>query len=375
MGRDINTRLESLRQRRRGVGSPYLFESASALKKSISLEDYQERAPAKSFTKYALGSMQQVDPEYTEVSLREAGRVKAQLTAALDKEGISHAFELQGSVACDIHIKGYSDVDLLLLDRRFFTYASSGATARSGGYTNPISYRPIDKLAALRALAEKALTDKFRAANVDISGAKAIKISEGSLQRSIDVVPSHWHDTEAYQITSAKKDRGVCILDKVNHESITNLPFLHIHQIDQRDQLSGGGLKKAIRLCKNVKADATNDGTVINLSSYDVAAIMWHSDVAALTVGRHSELAILGEVQRHLSALVSDTSAAVKLQVPDGTRRIFNEVPKLDALRLLSTEINDLTVEVAKEHAQALVLGAALTESMARERLKGTYVP
>ena len=70
------------------------------------------------------------------------------------------------------------------------------------------------------------------------------------------MVPSHWHDTVDYQQSQNERDRAATILDKKIMRTIDNLPFLHMALIEMRDTETLGGLKKAIRLCKNVRSDA-----------------------------------------------------------------------------------------------------------------------
>ena len=140
-------------------------------------------------------------------------------------------------------------------------------------------------------------------------------------------------------------------------ETLDNLPFLHIKRVHERDAKTLGGLKKSIRLCKNVKSDAKSDGKTINLPSFDIAAIMYHADLAALLTGAVYELGILAETQRYLDWATTNESEAVKLLVPDGSRPILDTRAKLDGLRTLSVEMDDLAREVAKEQGLSPVLG------------------
>lgn len=259
MNRNIGNRLQQLKARRSGTDRIALLDSAEGLEvlaKSIYGESYTRRATGQKHTQYALGAMQAVDADYTRISLAEAERVGKQLDAGLRARGRDVGFRLQGSVPCDIHIRGVSDVDLLVLDEAFFTYETTGARARAGQFTLPLAYTPLSALFSLRGSAEEILKDKFPRATVDTKGAKAIKLSGGSLRRPVDVVPSHWHDTGDYQATGSEADRGVKILDKSIPESVLNMPFRHIERINQRDAQARSGLKKSIRLLKNVKADA-----------------------------------------------------------------------------------------------------------------------
>jgi hypothetical protein len=333
MARDIHKRLKSLDARRRGSDrSGVTFDSAGEILAGVpTIESYQTRSATKEFTKYALGAMQAVGPEYTRVGIAEATRVGEQLLSGLGKLGISVNLRLQGSVPCDIQIRGASDVDLLVLEVRYLHYDTNGQKALQGEYS-PVSYDTLASLCNLRDKSEKILTDAYPVAKVDTSGAKAIHLSGGSLRREVDVVPSNWFDTIDYQRTGREADRGVQILDKHARERIKNMPFRHIERITDRDGLCGGGLKKAIRLCKNLTADAKEEGTNIGLSSFDISSMLWHADLPALTVGVASELAILAEATRFADNLARNHAEARQLYVPDGSRPVFDAHEKLEAL-------------------------------------------
>ena len=187
-------------------------------------------------------------------------------------------------------------------------------------------------------------------------------------------MPSHWHDTADYQLSQVEHDRGIKILNKAIPDTPLNMPFRHIKLLGDRDATTNAGLKKAIRLCKNVKSDAIEEGTEIALPSFDIAAVMYHSDVAALSAGVASELAILAETQRHLDALACNHERAKTLRVPDGSRFIFDTNTKLNALNRLSVEMDDLADEVAKEQSSLLMLYQK-SWPMIRDTLRKSYLP
>jgi hypothetical protein len=134
-------------------------------------------------------------------------------------------------------------------------------------------------------------------------------------------------------------------------------------------------LNKAIRLCKNVKSDAQDDGTEINLPSFDIAATMYHADIAALRVAAGYELAILAEMQRHLDALARNSDQARTLLVPDGSRRIFDTEAKLNGLLTLSIEMDDLLKEVAKEQDYLIGFGREPGLFESRQAIAKAYIP
>lgn len=364
MARDIGKRLGQLRTRRSGLDRIDKINDQIALdevlRKGSQQEAWQTRAVNKPYTRYALGAMQAVDAEYTRISVETAQRVANQLEGQLPQMGHSVAFRLQGSVALDVHIRGVSDVDLLTLETSFYTYSTVGRRSLAGFYAGPPSLRTsIGVLTELRKNAEQILKSSFPKADVDISGGKAIALSGGSLARPVDIVPSHYFDSLVYQETGQDHDRGVTILNTKVPETIDNWPFLHIKLIDDLDATVGGTLKKAIRLCKNVRSDAESEGTSISFPSFDMAATMYHADRQALSAGRFYELAVLSETQRHLDYLARDMQFARTLPVPDGSRKIFDTDEKLKGLVKLSIEMDDLLRQVAKEQNSFL---AALDE-------------
>jgi hypothetical protein len=355
MARDISKRLTQLRTRRGGMDRLARLSVASSeevIRKSKLQESWQKRALNQPYTQYTLGSMQEVDAEYTRISIETAERVGNQLKKDLNGSGILVDFRLQGSVPLNVHIRGVSDVDLLTLKLDYFTYYINGP--RASTYTSGTSRTSLEVLSELRRREEEILSSRFPSAIVDKSGGKAISISGGSLARPVDVVPSHWVDTVDYQYSGVERDRGVTILDKKIPETLENLPFLHIFKIDCYNGIAMGGLKKAIRLCKNVKNDAIEEGREINFSSFDIAATMYHSDLKALARGANYELSVLAETQRFLDELSGNERKAKSLDVPDGSRKIFDNENKYKAMKALSIEMNDLAREVVKEQNNIL---------------------
>jgi len=375
---NINNRLNQLRTRRSGVDRAdrlAMDAAAEVLAKSRIDEAWQKRAKDQPHTRYCLGAMQAVDADHTRISVETAERVGKQLVSGLQILGIPIELRLQGSVALDVHIRGVSDVDLLTLETDFYTYDTRGAMSLGGQYRSPTQRTSLSVLGNLRTESLRILRDKFPAATVDTSGGKAIAIFGGSLARPVDVVPSHWHDTASYQASRLERDRGVTILDKKVPETIDNLPFLHIHRVNERDKSVFGGLKKAIRLCKNVKNDAIEEGRKINFPSFDIAAAMYHADSVGLQAGFVNELAILAETQRFLDELYHDEAKAKSLIVPDGSRRIFDTDDKYQGLRTLSYEMDELAKEVAKEQSPLLRISPESNILDTRRVLRESYVP
>ncbi len=371
---DADQLLERLRERRTGrtAATDSLMKSLAAyagMTHDSTREAWEARGSANQrWTKYAIGAMAAVGETYTRVSIETARRVQRQLETRLAAAGYSVEFRLQGSVPLDVHIKGFSDVDLLTIDTSFFTYVTNGAKALAGVYTpSYLTSRAV--LILLRHQIEKDLSEAFPAATVDTSGSKAVKISGGSLQRSVDVVPAHWNNTLDYQEYDLEVYRGVQIYDQKTGETPVNYPFLHMFRIDMQCNTAYGGLRKAIRLCKNVKADTAPE---MALSSFDIASIMYHADMKELGLCRYTDLAVLAETQRFLDALCMDRAMANSLMVPDRSRRIFDAPEKLNALATLSLKVDRLLDRVYEEIAGHV--GATSYASVKRAMLCATLV-
>ena len=356
MSNGVNERISRLRSRRSGLDRATVVTQDAKefiVNRSRNQETWENRARDKPHTTFALGAMQEVDPTYTRISLETAERVRNQLEKRV---GGGVAFELQGSVPLNVHIRGVSDVDLLILDGGFLIYDTNGVNAGTGYYSATPGKTSVGVLSTLRWETERALRAAFPSATVDAKGAKAVKIYGASLARPVDVVPAHWYDTAAYQLSRLKHDRAVTILDAHKMSTINNWPFLHIKKITDRCGSTLGGLRKSIRLCKNVKAELEAEGRSVNLSSFDLASIMYHANMGHLTAGYVYELAILAETQRYLDYLWIYKDEARRLRVPDGSRAIFDTEDKFDGLLAVSSAMDELMREVAKEQSYALRL-------------------
>ncbi len=379
---NINRRLQTLSTRRKYTGPSSTFDSVTAhtdfgqpMAKALALEDYERRASDRPNTRYALGAMQEVDVTGTRISLETAERVGKQLKAGIEAKGCAVEFRLQGSVPLNVHIKGYSDVDLLCLENTILTYNPAGVRALRGEYSST-TRTSLGSLLQLRNDCEEVLSKAYWSAKVDTKGGKAINLSGGSLARPVDVVPSHWNDTASFQLSGNEVERAVTILDKNVPTTVQNLPFLHIDRVKTRCESTFGGLRKAIRMCKNIRADAEEDeGKKIPLPSFDIAALMYHANTTPLTFGYIHELAILAEAQRHFDFLYHNVEHAKTLLVPDGSRVVLNTTEKVEAMKALSVELDTLVREVAKEHAPQLFASATPTLVACREAISDIRVP
>lgn len=332
MNKNYSSRLSELRNRKNDIN--ILQENYGY--KGYTLDSYNQFIKMASETNdaqnYFIEAMSPVDEIYTENTYREAERVKNQLdkikSASLDFE-----YEYQGSVSNNTHIKAHSDIDVLVIIGRFF------------GLQHPLQPRypykgnPVADLMELRTACESHLASAFPKVDVDCSGAKSIALSGGSLRRKVDVVPSNWYNTVDYDRTGQKQYRGIQILDKRKKKRMVNTPFYHNYLLNTKDISTGGNLKRSIRLLKTLKADSEQD---ISLSSYDIAAIAYNMETSKYITG-DKYILLLKNVNNYLKALIAMSSVSRdNIDVPDKSRKIFNESGKYVGLIRLQEDVEDL---------------------------------
>jgi hypothetical protein len=370
VGTNYSQKLEKLRQRRaptnlaKSLTAGLAFDSADFKPK---VESFESKGKGDA-TRYALGCMAEVPPEYTEISLRDGQRISDQLAKQTEYDVLTR---LQGSVPLNIHIYTSSDVDLLVIAKWFLT-VETPVVPPNTYYFRPDLSAPTE-LGALRAFCEGYLTSKYPAADVDVSGAKSIAVSGGSLARKVDVVPAHWVDTSDYQQTKDEKFRDVSILNKSDRSTLTNRPFLHMALIEQKDITSEGQAKRAIRLLKCLSRDADVD---IKLSSYDIAGLIYHMHDENLKTGPYFPLQLLNRVEEYLRYLEANPYYATLLRAPDDTRPLLDSAEKVQSLAALRQELTDTIDSVAAEYNTGLsqIFDRARAAEAARKTLKETFI-
>lgn len=346
MATDYSNRIGRVNARRNNTAVARLSKTASFAEDSAFLdsvtEGYRSKTKSKSF-QYALVSMQEVDAEYTAISYREADRVAKQIDSGLLRNGKAVTVELQGSLPLNVHLRRVSDVDMLVWPLGFFVFDSYGVAA--SGYAASTK-SAVSEITSLRSECCAVIRSAFPAAKVDDSGAKCIKVSEGSLLREIDVVPSVLYKTATYQRTNHDADRGVQIYDKKTPKIITNYPFKVRALINAKDGRTGGGCKKAIRLLKNMKEDSDAS---IALSSFDIMSLVYAMQDSDLVHLSYYEGKIVASLQSWFFTLVHDESYLRSLDTVDGSRKIVQSAADVAAVAQISEELNVLVVRIAQE--------------------------
>lgn len=305
-------------------------------------QGYQKKTKSKNF-QYALVSMQEVDARYTSISYSEAERVAKQITVGHKRNGKDVAVELQGSLPLNVHLRRVSDVDMLVWPSHFYIFDIHGVAAPSFARSTS---NAVSEITTLRSECCAVLRSAFPAAKIDDSGSKCITMSEGSLLREIDVVPSVLHRTATFQLTNQDEDRGVQIYDKKNAALLINFPFKVRALINAKDGRTVGGCKKAIRLLKNMKEDAD---TTISLSSFDIMSLVYAMPEGDLVHFSYFEGKIVASLQKWFFRLSWDEPYLRTLNSVDGSRKIVQSAADVAAVTQMSDELTTLLLLIAQE--------------------------
>lgn len=346
---NFDNRLKSLKDRRQGTRERVLLENNLSRydHRDFRAKEKYEQLTESTAIKYAIGAMAAVDNKSTRISIEEGERVADTLISMLRSAGISAAKEIQGSVALDIHIEGHSDVDMLILKDDIVLVQTPKL---DGSECIASDQRPmVDIIKELRFTSEEKLTSRYHQATVDCSGNKSIALSGGSLKRKVDIVPACWLHTHEYQRSGQKYDKEVEIYHKENHELLGNKPFLHIKKVSDKDSQYSGNLKKVTRLMKNLVADMPDykKKKAKELSSYDLTAIAYDMDTQ-LSCQSYMSLALVERLRGHLSLLSTSKLIRDAVIVPDESRKVFDKEEKVEALEILSNEVDDLAKAIYK---------------------------
>lgn len=346
---DFESRLARLKNRRQGTAERDRLEKGYyQLSGDFRSTEGYEKIHENTAIKYVIGAMAPVSSDSTRISREEGERVATTLIKMLDTAGIRTEMRMQGSVALDIHIEGYSDVDMLILKSDIITI--EGPPILGVNYQDATDKRPmVEIIRELRISCEEKLTSRYHAAEVNINGSKSISLNGGSLKRKVDIVPSCWHDSHEYQRSSQEYLRTVKILDKKNNILVKNRPFLHIERVNDRDRQCNGNLKKVIRLMKNIVADMPDyrKSTAKKLTSFDIAAIAYSME-NMLYCNPYLPLTLLENLRSYILIIAYLDERRTGLLVPDESREIFNSPEKVEALMILEKEVSDLAESVQK---------------------------
>lgn len=304
---------------------------------------------------YVKRAMRAVEPDYTSRTKEAGEMVKAHLSSVLT----DISYDYQGSVMTDTHIKGASDIDLLVVCEKFNgteidkvrkevqkTWLYDGTQLhRLNQFKDSFSQyqgNSNQDLSQLRADIERKMIDTYE--KCDISKPKSVKITNQHLHRDVDIVVVSWFDSLDYVLKGSPKEyRGIKIFNKdLGYAIGPDYPFLSISRINGRSAQTDGRLKRMIRFLKNVKEDSEKD---IQLTSFEINAICYSIPVEQYCSLDYKQLVFL--LWSHMYNLLQDENKLNNLISVVGTEYPFRDKPlKKEALRLLKDEVWIINVDL-----------------------------
>lgn len=316
-----------------------------------SLKEELSRVSYSDVLTFVRTAMMAVPLEYTERSIEAGRRVEEHLRTLQNKE-----FRRQGSVMTNTHIKAYSDIDVLVISTKFYSWDSLDVkmllsnTERRNMYgessitklqneNNNSSYQGDDiyDLSLLRTNSESILSSFYN--QCDTSHPKAIKIRNTALNRNVDVSIACWYDDVMSIINDKGEYRGVRLYNKkLNLKEKADFPFISIKRINDKSAATNGRLKRLIRFMKNVKAELDQD---IDLSSFDINAICYDIDTSEYSDKSFIELVPV--IYRQLYNICNDTAHANSIISVDGREYIFRgNNSKLESVRATLSAVSQI---------------------------------
>ena len=196
---------------------------------------------------------------------------------------------LQGSYANSTHIKGDSDVDVVVeMTSVFYTDTSNLSLTEKNAYDLDRSEGKYT-IAQFRSHVIAALQSYFGAGRV-VEGNKSVKISppqSGGLYADVVVCAKYRKYWSYPNSWDARYSEGIVFWATRTGDKIVNYPKLHINNGESKNQISGQ-YKATVRMIKNLKSDMVQGGYIQDngAPSYFVECLISNVPDAMLTDNR-----------------------------------------------------------------------------------------
>lgn len=351
MPKNYTNLVENVKKR----SNPGLLDEAVLFNKSYSDELRNISTSDLKVLEYVKRAMQAVDATYTSRTIEAGDKIKEHLK----KNNPSLDFEYQGSVMCNTHIKGYSDIDLIQITGSFYSHENitkfnekynSGYSLTSSqrlsllNVINATSYQDDANydLRKIRINAENILTDIYK--YVDTSKAKSIEVNPTNPDRKVDVVTASWYKTVESEINNSKEIRGIQVYDKDKNMRLSiDYPFLKILLLNEKDRSVNGRLKKMIRFLKTLKADSDYD--LKGISSFDLSSICYNINTSIYKEKAYYELVTILFLE--FKKIIEDDNYRNSIMSIDKTEFIFaGKDEKVRLLKLIYSELSSIYIDV-----------------------------
>jgi hypothetical protein len=288
--------------------------------------------------------MRPIGQKYNDKTIDAAKRVQKHLQDNYELH-FNRAFKTQGSVVTGTNIRVHSDFDLLtIIDKYYF---NPPGTTTDNAYT---ASNPDEDIVALRNQSIRILKGIYD--DVNDKGEKSISIFNKSLNRKVDIVFCFWYHSDEFNKSKDEFYKGVYLYRFPSKEKVRDFPFATIANVNTKGTETIDGSRKAIRLLKNLKADADND---IFLSSFQLTSLVHSMHNSILWYKEGGEMSIAQAVSLHIDKICNDSAFRKAIKSPNGIELPFikdDTVQELEKLnRDLTVLISDTSTELLKSTA------------------------
>lgn len=270
--------------------------------------------------RYALESMLEIDHSYSYKVFSITKKIQDSIEAGLAKAPVKINFRYDGPIQTDTHITLFGDVTLLTL-------------------IEPQTDKPWQEIQFL-----------IREIINIMKGLKYVKKSGFSNQHEIAVLtekpscriniqPAIWLNNRSYLETKREIERGICEYRFGEKTRRSYLPFKSIARINAKDDRTGGGLKRMIRLLRTLQNDAENP---ILLEAHEINAMVYDIPERQLKFLPNQSLSLLSVVSAQLTRLCSDKKYYESIRAPSEQEIIFGSKPKQKEIAKLKGQLDHL---------------------------------
>ena len=273
--------------------------------------------------RYAMESMQEVDPGYAYKVYANTRKIEGPIKRELEKKYGRIDVRYQGALRTETHIRLYGEVDMLFI-------LNEKATSK-------------EVFSLGQDIREKLGTDNYQ--SVDFSSGAQIKVITEKPACKINIIPCSWINNPKYMEKKNEIYRGIASYNFKQKTKKKTLPFLNMARMNMKNRDTNGGYKKVVRLLRSLATDES-----VSLSAFELACLVYGMDDRQLEFEKNKELAMLPWVSSYISDLVKDGPRFETLLSPSEKELIFgSRQDKKDGVTKLNNALSMLNAEL-KQH-------------------------
>lgn len=288
----------------------------------VSEEFYDESIP--DVVRYALESMQEIDPTYNYKLFSSFRRTQDLITQRLKAVNIPVNVRYQGPHNTDTHVELYGELELLVILRE-------------------VNKKPSEAVESLGNTIVGILTDAQAYNKVDYSNRHKIYIQTRKPVADVMITPAVWINSSLFNKTKLEINRGICEYNFSKKTRKIYLPFLNMARINARDRKLSGSLKSTIRLVRSLLHDSPHQ---IDLTFDEIVGILYNIPVKEMAVPNEHYLSLLPNISLQVKRLINDQEYREKLLSPGRSEYVFGKKDKVPALKALKKELDEFTTDL-----------------------------